>query len=660
MSQNHMSINVNDFVSDLHQNSISTLPHNDKPISKVAISPQSKYLLTYSQEDESFVGWLVNTCTDPFNLSLDTDIMPYKCEGIKNFKVSDYKIILYDNTDEGLAKFHDLKNNNEIEIKDKYIHTNFLEDGNIVTFQSNSSALINPAVLIYEYTKKKKLARKAFYLFNEKDIRFGGFKSDRIWMMSYGLIFLLDLTTFQLQKLSLFEKNLNIEQVKFKFSKKFIIMKVVDKYYVYSNNIDHINFPIGNIKDLSDLNYQEFEFAGNNNEFMITLSYNKTINIYFWKSNLKGSISCNKLVEIEVLEKSIHIEFKDKCIFIVSPDKPYIYNIANHDWRKSIFDDNMGNIYIDQKYISIQDKMNDDDVVYLKDETIRKTLHDVIFKYYDKCELDMTCIADPSEEESKMPLINNLLNTKYYFVLYGEKLLKSAIKQNNIHLISTIFNKTIENFKENPKSNFCILSIAGNNILYLKDKYYEYVLKYYDETTLILDPLNQEISYIKVDHHHSICKQLEIIRPYIPYHYEEIKFWKIPIFIVIAKTLIRIEPTLGNLADPNNPWNLTDKYYQVDRDGNIINNMTIYKIPDEYTNLFSNYSNSLLAMSIFLTGDGSLFNKWSPQENKTMITLMLLYSFIIVIFLMNLLIGLLNMAIEEDNDRATYMAQKAE
>ncbi|CAI2172271.1 2741_t:CDS:2 [Funneliformis geosporum] len=452
MSRNHISININDSLSNSHQNSISTLPHKNKPISKVAISSQSNYLLTYSQEDESLVGWLVNKRTEPFNLSLDTETKPYKCKGIKNFKVSDNKIILYDNTDEALAKFHDLKNNKDFNIEDElcdYSHTNFLEDGNIVTFQSNSSALINPAVLIYEYTKKKNLARKAFYLFNEKDIRFGGFKSDRIWMISYGLIFLLDLTTFQLQKFSLFENNLNIDQVKFKFSKKFIIMKIVDEHYIYSKNLDHINFPIGNI---NDPNCQEFEFAGNNDEFMITL-YNKTINIYFWKSNLKGSIICNKLVEFGDLDKSIHIEFKDKCIFIVSPDKPYIYNIANHDWRKSIFDENMNdsnndyneNIFmdIDQKYSLIQDKMkvvdeyfetNVNDIIPVNVMILRN----VILSLYDNRELntlEIKCIAKPTENESKKSFIDYLLNTKYYFMLYGEKIFKSAIKQNNIYLI---------------------------------------------------------------------------------------------------------------------------------------------------------------------------------------------------------------------------------
>jgi hypothetical protein len=39
---------------------------------------------------------------------------------------------------------------------------------------------------------------------------------------------------------------------------------------------------------------------------------------------------------------------------------------------------------------------------------------------------------------------------------------------------------------------------------------------------------------------------------------------------------------------------------------------------------------------------------------------MAIFSFLIVIYLMNLFIGLLNMAIEEDNERSSYLAQKAE
>ena len=40
--------------------------------------------------------------------------------------------------------------------------------------------------------------------------------------------------------------------------------------------------------------------------------------------------------------------------------------------------------------------------------------------------------------------------------------------------------------------------------------------------------------------------------------------------------------------------------------------------------------------------------------------LMVLFSFLVVVYLMNLFIGLLNIAIENYNDRASYLVQKAE
>jgi WD40 repeat protein len=33
--------------------------HNDKPISKIAISPNEEYLVTYSEDNRSIVGWNV-------------------------------------------------------------------------------------------------------------------------------------------------------------------------------------------------------------------------------------------------------------------------------------------------------------------------------------------------------------------------------------------------------------------------------------------------------------------------------------------------------------------------------------------------------------------------------------------------------------------------
>jgi len=116
-----------------------------------------------------------------------------------------------------------------------------------------------------------------------------------------------------------------------------------------------------------------------------------------------------------------------------------------------------------------------------------------------------------------------------------------------------------------------------------------------------------------------------------------------------------------NLTDPNNPWSLSNQYNQINESGGINLNPTFIQTPSQSTNLFTSFYTSLLATYLFLTGDSSSFSGWSPtQNNALIISLMIIFSFVIVVYLMNLFIGLLNMAIEKDNDRAYYLIQKAE
>jgi hypothetical protein len=53
-------------------------------------------------------------------------------------------------------------------------------------------------------------------------------------------------------------------------------------------------------------------------------------------------------------------------------------------------------------------------------------------------------------------------------------------------------------------------------------------------------------------------------------------------------------------------------------------------------------------------------SNWPYKENPSLVILIVLFSLLIVIYLMNLFIGLLNIAIEKDNNRVSYLIQKAE
>ncbi len=113
-----------------------------------------------------------------------------------------------------LAKFYDLKNHIEIQCVDyDYKHTNFLKNGNFVTFTCNKNISTYPIILIYSFSNSE-CKSKAVYKFNVKDINFGGAINDKMWMTADDFIFLLDLSTFQLQKLSIYVSKLLFYNIK--------------------------------------------------------------------------------------------------------------------------------------------------------------------------------------------------------------------------------------------------------------------------------------------------------------------------------------------------------------------------------------------------------------------------------------------------------------
>ncbi len=108
--------------------------------------------------------------------------------------------------------------------------------------------------------------------------------------------------------------------------------------------------------------------------------------------------------------------------------------------------------------------------------------------------------------------------------------------------------------------------------------------------------------------------------------------------------------------DPNNPWNLVTKYQSISPDGTISSNPVFIQQPDSNSNQFSTYRSLLIAM---LTGDPSALGSWTYKENPLMTFLLTMFSFLIVVYLMNLFIGLLNLAIEENQTHSLYLLQKA-
>ncbi|CAG8543361.1 15512_t:CDS:2 [Funneliformis caledonium] len=130
----------------------------------------------------------------------------------------------------------------------------------------------------------------------------------------------------------------------------------------------------------------------------------------------------------------------------------------------------------------------------------------------------------------------------------------------------------------------------------------------------------------------------------------------------IRKNLLLASMILGFIHltfEIQDPWKITTTYTTSDQVGSTDPNPFIIQAPDENTNLFSDYGTSLFAIYLFLAGDSSALTPWPYKDNKILVLLMVSFSFLVVIYLMNLFIGLLNNEIEKDNNKVSYLLQKA-
>jgi hypothetical protein len=105
-----IEIDQNDINIDEPHNDNDKPPHNGKSITKVEVSPNEKYLVTYSQDDRSIVGWNVED-VDEGQLKPEFSLEIYDISDKESqICVSDDKKFAYINYNNRLGKY-------------KFIHT---------------------------------------------------------------------------------------------------------------------------------------------------------------------------------------------------------------------------------------------------------------------------------------------------------------------------------------------------------------------------------------------------------------------------------------------------------------------------------------------------------------------------------------------------------
>ncbi|KAF0558404.1 transient receptor potential cation channel subfamily a member 1-like [Gigaspora margarita] len=111
--------------------------------------------------------------------------------------------------------------------------------------------------------------------------------------------------------------------------------------------------------------------------------------------------------------------------------------------------------------------------------------------------------------------------------------------------------------------------------------------------------------------------------------------------------------------DSNNPWNLVPTYQFISFNGTV-GKSTFFETPDDKTNLFTMFSTSILAVYFMLTGDLSYISSWVLKNNWTLAFLLVIFSFFTTVYLLNLFISLLGIAIDDRNNEESVLQPRGE
>ncbi|UZO24535.1 uncharacterized protein OCT59_016831 [Rhizophagus irregularis] len=446
--------------------------HNGKPITIIETSPNENYLITYSEEDRSIVGWNVEDI-DKVQLKFDKTVKidednKYETESLC---VSDDKKLcrIYNISDyhhDGNIDVIDMNNKDKIALsfykRVESMYCTFNLKGEFILYSVVRTTFGNTKIIwIYStQTKNNKWELKRFYEIPKDYELISISKYDKVYLFSNDYICEWNINTEKSVKIFVNNKDKNKFETKnigiFNNDEKFIFLKVNDKIIVYSIELE---IPIATLDINNDT--QLYNFMNHSGLFLLpSLFYytpDKEIK-YCWNSKYKN------ILNQTLLEEPTDDEPTDE-----QTDKPtdeqakFVFGILNERVWKSKFYEN--------KVI----ECDDDDKITYKLSNVHLYMDTVSTLFQNaKCESGKKLITESIKnlikweiyaEDDKIKLeVFKKINTKWelistrieiypYRSKYGEyhNLIVSSLFNNDIVILTT-FGILVYNFSENNKS----------------------------------------------------------------------------------------------------------------------------------------------------------------------------------------------------------------
>ncbi|CAB5351320.1 unnamed protein product [Rhizophagus irregularis] len=216
-------------------------PHN---VSLVSLSPDGKYVVTYSKDGESIEGWIVKDS----NLILDRDYNVPNYWDIYEIKVNDSKVVCY-TAYYGIKVFHMTNKHQQIKLNPppemSSPKINFKKNGDLIIFSKYKISIYRS-----KHDKMLSLVSSHKLLSSYNEVIKGVFIDEvNIWVISPNYLFHWDMKTFQLK----FSYSLGFTTENYRYEEEFTVIhkesligiKYCGEIAIFLKNV---HFPIRNIQ----------------------------------------------------------------------------------------------------------------------------------------------------------------------------------------------------------------------------------------------------------------------------------------------------------------------------------------------------------------------------------------------------------------------------
>ncbi|RIA90480.1 hypothetical protein C1645_737829 [Glomus cerebriforme] len=194
-------------------------PHNGKPITMIEVSPKGTYLVIYSQEDKSIIGWNVTNVENEFQLKPDD-----YCHIIHEYYENKNMINMCVSNDKKLAYIYFSYSMNKL--KNEFILYNRVDrDKNNIWIYSTQ-------------TNNKWMCKRIYEIPKDYDV-ISISKYDKLYLLFSNIyIHEWDLLTEKSIRMFVNEEKIESKDIKISSNEKFIYLKIKDKIIIYSIELE--------------------------------------------------------------------------------------------------------------------------------------------------------------------------------------------------------------------------------------------------------------------------------------------------------------------------------------------------------------------------------------------------------------------------------------